>query len=466
MQALLIPPSTYYGVPGAAEEELGGDDYLDYGVYWDQTTAGDPSPAEIWGLDPEPQSCGTFYPNRTEGGAEARASRPLGDIGLVYREDQAVWDHPNGTGAGFCNHAAPDHPGIVRAVAWEEYYPRFIVETRRGTGRSHGFPGLPGLPVDAYLCEYEGSDSGEGPPCEFVGDSPDPYCRILPAKAVFYVTAQLFISLVGDQLVADLGGGRSCSAPVATLKQIFVRGGAEDDVVDMDWAALSKVKWGFNLGGGINRLTVHGSAETDWFGLHGFPEFQDYPAGLAFDIDRDDVPDAVAAGVTYLDVNLGAGNDTASVFPTGLYSMFGNYAWNLDGGAGRDKSVMSPSAAGHYNLGTDATSKDTVALVNLDSDQGDGVDLSAVNVERWTVKGTPAADVFTGAGGAGTGGRFLFPLDMSGAGGNDKLTGGDKGDVLNGGPGNNDVCKGGKGNDEAKGCEKKSGIPRAPKLLF
>ena len=75
-------------------------------------------------------------------------------------------------------------------------------------------------------------------------------------------------------------------------------------------------------------------------------------------------------------------------------------------------------------------------------------------------QGSVVADVFTGAGGAGTGGAFGFKLKMSGAGGNDRLIGGTKSDTLNGGAGDGDVCKGGKGTDTATGCETKKSIPK------
>ena len=474
LKAQLAPPSTYYVVQGAKDvEALGGDDwdYLDWGTYWDLTTAGDPSPAEVLGHDPEPQSCGYFYPNSAEEPVPA-AGRPTGDD-LVYSEDEAVWDHPNGDGPGTCPHGSgTSHPGIVYAEAWEEYYPNFsqLAARRMQSAGVVEDPIYPALPREAYLCEYVGSESGEGPPCELVPEPTTSFCRILRVSILIRVTAAVTFSLIGNQLTADLGGGRTCTASTEELQNVFILGGDGDDDIEINYRLLKRAKFGFNLGGGTNTLTINATSERDSFGLHGFPAFQSYPAGLAFDIDADDVPDSVASYVSTLYLDLKGGKDTTKVFPAGLYSMLGNYGWSVNGGAGLDTARLLPGTAGSYNLGSGPAQRTggggtPTAFVNLNSDQDEIADMSAVGVERWTTKGTSGTDIFTGAGGAGTGGPFRFPIEMSGAGGNDTLTGGDKGDVLKGGPGSNDVCKGGKGTDEATGCETTSGIPRPSKLV-
>ena len=451
--ASLQPPTTTYQVVNA-------DSWADYyyEVYWDETTAGDPSPAEIWGFDPEPQSCGDFYPNSYDPPAPVR---PTGEP--PYRENSAIWDHPNGIGPGLCPHEGTDHPGLVTAEVWEGYVP-VPPEARRSAPRAAGdlFDDyyFPPLPRTIYFCEFEGSETGQGDPCEIVAEPLRDFCRFhLGRLVIASFSAAVVIQVLGGNLLAEVGDEVACTMPMDTLSRISILGGGGDDTIQIDWKVLETAGVGLNLAGGVNTLSLLGSPGQDWFGLHGIPSAKGVPGGLAFDFNKDGLPDFSAANVQYLNVNLGGGNDTVKVFPEDLYSQFGSYGLNFDGGGGADKAMMLPSGAGRYNFGTEP-SQPGVAMVNLDSDQGDSVDVMGTKVETWFAKGTGMADVFTGAGGAGTGGTFQFKLKLSGAGGNDKLTGGAKNDVLNGGAGSNDVCKGGKGRDTAKGCEKRKGIPR------
>ena len=122
----LVPPTTTYRV-------VNGDSWEDYyyEVYWDETTAGDPSPAELWGYDPNPQSCGDFYANAAEPPDPTSGTGDLPEP--VYRENSALWDHPNGFGPGFCPHEGTSHPGLVTAEVWESFIPEPpITEARKG----------------------------------------------------------------------------------------------------------------------------------------------------------------------------------------------------------------------------------------------------------------------------------------------------------------------------------------------
>jgi hypothetical protein len=449
--ASLTPPSTHYFVGGAVSTE---DWY--YEVYWDETTAGDPSPAQTWGHDPEPLSCGFFYPNRDE---PTGPTRPAGE-NLVYSENSALWDHPNSEFPfpGTCPHEGTDHPGLVIADVYESYHPSPPTESRHvprqgGEILEYFYPPIPAF---LYHCEYVGPQSGTGPPC-VLEDITDDYCSYHGTSLGILVTLNVVIQLIQGQILATFQDGGSCSVPRESVERISIIGGGGDETVEIDWESMKGARIGLNMGAGANTLSLTGSGGQDWFGLHGIAPTDGFSGGLAFDFNQDGIPDFSAANVQYLNVDLGAGNDTAKLFPENLYSQFGMYTWHLDGGGGMDRAMMLPSAAGHYNFGSGDPS---TAMVNLDSDQGDGVDVFGTDVETWFAKGTAMPDVFTGNGGAGTGGPFRFKLKLTGAGGNDKLTGGVKDDTLNGGPGSGDVCKGGKGTDTALDCETKKGIPK------
>jgi Ca2+-binding RTX toxin-like protein len=449
----LFPPTSRYYVEDAEDTA----DYY-YEVYWDETTAGDPSPAEFYGHDPEPQSCGTFYPNTDDAALPARSSGDLSG----YRENYALWDHPNGTGPGLCPHSGTDHPGLVIADVYESYDPTgpggsSERSPARGSGDDYDYPPLPDK---VYHCEYEGSEEGIGDPCVLAAEPVQDYCRFHVARLVIYSLTGALIRVEGDDVIATLAGGAECVVPTSTLQRITVLGGAGNDSLSVDWPTLLGTRISVNLGEGANTLSLTGSDAIDWFGFHGIPASPGFEGGFAFDFNKDNRPDFSAMNVQNLNVDLGAGNDTVKVFPEYLYPQYSAYSLAVDGGQGTDKAMLLPSAAGRYSFGTDPA-QPSVANVNLDSNTGDVIDVMGTGLEIWVPQGSPAVDVFTGAGGAGTGGPFQFKLRMSGGGGNDRLIGGAKDDTLNGGAGNNDVCKGGKGTDTATGCETKRSIPKS-----
>ena len=84
--------------------------------------------------------------------------------------------------------------------------------------------------------------------------------------------------------------------------------------------------------------------------------------------------------------------------------------------------------------------------LNADSD----VDVTATNVDVWTLLGNGGADRISLAGGRGTGGAYAGTSTLNGGGGNDVMTGGPVRDFFLGGPGN-DTMSGGAGVDTMNG---------------
>ncbi len=132
----------------------------------------------------------------------------------------------------------------------------------------------------------------------------------------------------------------------------------------------------------------------------------------------------------------------------------------LSGGAfapGKTKESRGTSEIElHVNLGggTDTVTvlggaqADTIRLgtggMNLNAD-GDA-DLLTTGVDKWEIAAGGGADTVSGAGGFGTGGKYGWPLVITGDAGNDTLTGGSSADSVYGGTGN-DRMSGGAGTD-------------------
>jgi hypothetical protein len=94
-------------------------------------------------------------------------------------------------------------------------------------------------------------------------------------------------------------------------------------------------------------------------------------------------------------------------------------------------------------------------VMNLNVDESpNGGDWDVIDTDAgWDivrVSGGPGRDRLSGAGGAGTGGRFALPVTILGGLGADRLTGGKQGDDLKGGRGD-DVLRGGPGPDLLNG---------------
>lgn len=447
--AELVPPTTYYEVLNA---ESGQPEGWNYGVYWDDTTAGDPSPSDL--SDPvEPAfggssfSCGDFYENADEDSA-----------GLFYRENSAVWDHPNGQGDGFCPHEGTSHPGLVVAHVFA----------------SVGHPLLPTgvIPMSHTLCGYPGSETPpggtNGPECDDATQAYDCYVGPLAIAILANTTAATLIqiSATATAINVKLDNGESCSAPRDSLRSITIFGGNGNDHVKMGVKLLTFLRFGFNGGGGSNRLTLLGTKIRDIVRFQGLPPTSYLPAGMGIDGDSDGELDFGAIDVHRVDVMGRDGNDEMRIDPLGaLYDRFllKQLFFKLSGGTGIDKAVIRAAFAPlFYGTSIEASRQaagGAVAQVNVNGDPDATVDVSGTTIERWTALGTAGDDVLSGAGGHGTGDAFGFPIKLSGVGGNDTLTGGRKADLLNGGTGENDICRGGRGVDEAKGCETVRSIP-------
>ncbi len=108
---------------------------------------------------------------------------------------------------------------------------------------------------------------------------------------------------------------------------------------------------------------------------------------------------------------------------------------NLGGGTDT-VTVVGGAQADTIRLGTGG--------MNLNGD-GDA-DLLATGVDKWEIAAGGGADTVSGAGAFGTGGKYGWPLVITGDAGNDTLTGGSSADSVYGGAGN-DRMSGGGGTD-------------------
>ena len=112
-------------------------------------------------------------------------------------------------------------------------------------------------------------------------------------------------------------------------------------------------------------------------------------------------------------------------------------------------------------FGTTGPDRITVGTAGIDLDPAThrGRDIKLSNVESILINGLAGKDVLSGQGGGVDGGPTHIPLNLIGAGGNDRLTGGAGNDVLSGsdntdvldGKGGNDLLFGNKGSDTIHG---------------
>ncbi|MGH2729582.1 MAG: hypothetical protein ACRDJI_03125 [Actinomycetota bacterium] len=426
--AELQPPLTIYEVVDAKmlEEEFG--DETEFDVYWEKTPG-----------------CGRWYPG----------VNGVTFDGEPLQKDKffATWSHNNSPHPDGCSHDAPDHPGTIVAEVWEKQTP--------------GFPFFLPIAGRTTRCTYDrGSASGGGPVC--APPEPNPKCLTdTTTVAVRTGGAEVDISAQDSQLTVNFpkGEASSCTAPITSTTSVTVLGNEDvNDHVTVDAALLANVSVGINLGSGDDdTVTVEGTSGIDAATLSGFlPTSEFVSGGIVLDFFDDGQEDLGTTTVEHIGLNLGDGNDKITVNIENLYPLVGatGYKTTFDGGLGRDLTVLQGDAAyGYSEYFGMAPGQTPTAQVNLNGDQDDIVDVSAVAFEKWTVTGTDDRDVISGAGGHGTGDPFTFPLKLFGEAGNDKLTGGTKADVIDGGRGKKDVCVGGKGRDSALGCETVKSIP-------
>jgi Ca2+-binding RTX toxin-like protein len=139
------------------------------------------------------------------------------------------------------------------------------------------------------------------------------------------------------------------------------------------------------------------------------------------------------AGYQAFSISLGNGG-----FSRTILSFDADIVFNVDLGAGQDSFMPDPSpvVGAHIAFG--------LLGVNLDAPDVSR-DVTLTNIENIQVPGGTGNDIFSGAGGFGTGGPSAVQLSLGGGAGNDVLTGGSHDyDSLSGGPGN-DTLNGGAG---------------------
>jgi Ca2+-binding RTX toxin-like protein len=173
--------------------------------------------------------------------------------------------------------------------------------------------------------------------------------------------------------------------------------------------------------------------------------------------DTINVPESVGAGVgnTRVTIDLANGGFApgATLEPNSSSEIEFNVS--LAGAPGDSLSIASAGATGSVvagDLGNNGVGIDQTG-VNLDADEGDGVDadVTATGLTSLTMNGVATSDVLSAGGGSGTGAPAAVPAVLNGNNGADLLIGGNAGDTLNGNLGD-DELRGGAGNDTLSGA--------------
>jgi hypothetical protein len=391
-------------------------------------------------------SCGNFYEGAVGFDQEGKPEED-------ETNTSSIWGHSNGPPDN-CTHDASSHPGTIVAD--------IEVGFQFSNLRKIDIPGR------WYTCKYSGSASGTGTPC--TDPPPEPDC-VENDDGVSVRTAgdPVAVSGEGSDVVVESGAMR-CVLPITKSGLgLTILGSAGPDEITIELDDMASVFRDSNFWLGVNPESDLDSVILRWGDTNDRMVVRQLPtlpdlSGFMIDVDGNGTSDIGVAGTDPLNLDLGGGDDQATVKqllktlldrePLGPLIQF-------DGGAGTDKAFLDVLDSGRTNLGlTEQVMRATEAhsLVNLDAGSGETVDLSWLSFEGWTVTGTGGSDTITGAGGAGTGGPFATALTILGKAGADRLTGGIKGDKLNGGPAR-DVCTGGKGKDSATGCETVRSIP-------
>ncbi len=115
---------------------------------------------------------------------------------------------------------------------------------------------------------------------------------------------------------------------------------------------------------------------------------------------------------------------------------------NFGTGSGDSLKIRGSSSVDRISVGTNG----------IATDNDNNVDIGHFGADELVFSLGDGADVFTGAGGHGSGTAYQSTLTVFGGAGNDTLTGGDGDDVISGGDGN-DTIAGGPGADMLYGGE-------------